>query len=152
MAGVAATGGTFDILHLGHRTLLAAALENYDHTIIGLVTDGFARKLGKKPLHPYHARLASLRHLLESEFPGCSYDISPLEEDFGPAVLRDDVDALVVSRETRDKGILLNDVRCSLGLEPVRLVVIPMVSGYDGTRISTTKIRNKNMDSSGNAV
>lgn len=149
---LAATGGTFDIIHLGHRTLLAAAVDNYDHVIIGLTSDGFAARRGKKPMNGYDTRLENLRGFIKAEFPGASCEISPLEDDFGPAVLREGIDALVVSEETRGQGPVLNRMRAERGLGPVSVVVIPMVNAADGTRISTTKIRNQTIDARGNAV
>ena len=152
MAGrtVAATGGTFDIIHLGHRALLSAAMDNYDHVIIGLTTDGFAARRGKAPLNRYSVRLGNLRGMIKSEFPGGSCEICPLEDVFGPAVLRDSIDALVVSEETMDQGEALNRLRTAKGLEPVRVVVVPIVHAADGTPISTTSIRNNLMDADGN--
>ena len=43
-------------------------------------------------------------------------------------------------------------MRAERGLGPVSVVVIPMVNAADGTRISTTKIRNQTIDARGNAV
>lgn len=152
MAGrtVAATGGTFDIIHRGHRALLSAAMDNYDHVIIGLTTDGFAARRGKTPLNRYPVRLENLRRLIDSRFPDGSCEICPLEDVFGPAVLRESVDALVVSEETANQGGVLNRMRAEKGLGPVRVVVVPMVHAADGTTISSTNIRNNLMDLDGN--
>ncbi len=152
MGTIAATGGTFDILHRGHHALLAAALEKYDHTIIGLVTDDFAIQLGKKPLYKYKQRLISMHRLLQHEFPGRSYEITPLKSEFGPAVLRGDIDALVASDETYKSGDTLNKMRARRGLKPVDVVVVHMVPGCDGIPISTTRIRNDIIDREGNTL
>ncbi len=39
-----ATGGTFDIIHRGHLTLLSAAFAISDKVIIGLTSDELAEK------------------------------------------------------------------------------------------------------------
>lgn len=151
MAGtVAATGGTFDIIHSGHLALLAAAVRGYDHTIIGLSSDAFAARRGKDILNRYDTRLARLRDAVESHFSGSSYEICPLEDDFGPAVLREGVDCIVVSQETADQGDALNRLRAARGLPGVDIVVVPMVLGSDGTRISTSSIRRGLTDTCGN--
>ena len=146
---VAATGGTFDIIHLGHRALLGAAL-SYDRTIIGLSTDGFAARRGKAPLHGYDIRRDRLAEYIEESHPQAAYEVCPLDDDFGPAVLRSGVDVLVVSWETRRAGHTLNVMRAERGLEMVDIVVVPMICGRDGGRISTTRIREGMMDVDGN--
>ena len=39
-------------------------------------------------------------------FPDCSFEIAKLDDDFGPAVIEGDVDALVVSEETHAKKVI----------------------------------------------
>lgn len=146
MVQVAATGGTFDIIHQGHLALLQAAFR-YDHIIIGLSTDDFAKRRGKTLMHSYEERKARLENMISKMFAGIVYEICPLDDDFGPAVLRPSVDILVVSEETRPQGRILNEMRHARCLEPVDVLVVPMVHGADGTRISTTKIRSGQMSS-----
>jgi len=55
-----------------------------------------------------------------------------------------------VSEETRNKGILLNELRSKGNLPSVETVVVPMVLAEDGGTISTTRIKNSEIDSSGN--
>lgn len=146
---VAATGGTFDIIHLGHRALLGAAL-SYDHAIIGLSTDGFAARRGKAILHGYGTRRDRLVEYIRESHPEAAYEVCPLDDDFGPAVLREGVDVLVVSWETRRAGHALNVMRAERGLGAVDIAVVPMIYGKGGGRISTTLIREGMMDTEGN--
>ena len=78
------------------------------------------------------------------------YEISKLENEFGPAVLEESVKALIVSEETSDKGTLLNKLRAERNLSPVKIVVVPIVLAKDGKAISTTRIKNSEIDSHGN--
>ena len=145
-----AMGGTFDVVHIGHMALLDKAFSISSKVIIGLSSDQLAEKRGKNLTNDYPKRLSLLKSVIEKNFPNSSYEISKLENDFGPAVIEGSVKALVVSEETGDKGIRLNELRAERNLSPVRIVVVPMVLAKDGKAISTTRIKNSEIDGSGN--
>ena len=44
-----ATGGTFDHIHAGHRRLLEKSFEVGEEVVIGLTSDEFVAKMGKRP-------------------------------------------------------------------------------------------------------
>ena len=145
-----AMGGTFDVIHSGHMALLNKAFSISSKIIIGLSSDQLAAKRGKKLVNGYSKRLSSLKDVIEKRFPNSSYEISKLENDFGPAVIEGSVQALVVSEETSSKGVKLNELRMERNLPLVEIVVVPMVLAKDGKAISSTRIKNSEIDSSGN--
>ena len=119
-----AMGGTFDVIHSGHMALLNKAFSISSKIIIGLSSDQQAAKRGKKLVNGYSKRLSSLKDVIEERFPNSSYEISKLENDFGPAVIEGSVKALVVSKETSSKGVKLNELRMERNLPPVELSLI----------------------------
>ena len=145
-----AMGGTFDVIHSGHMALLNKAFSISSKVIIGLSSDQLATKKGKNLANDYSKRLSSLKSVIEKSFPNSAYEISKLENDFGPAVIEGSVKALVVSEETSNKGLLLNELRVERNLPPVKIVVVPMILAKDGKSISTTRIKNSEIDGSGN--
>ena len=145
-----AMGGTFDAIHSGHMALLNKAFSISSKVIIGLSSDQLATKKGKNLVNDYPKRLSVLKSVIEKNFPNSSYEISKLENDFGPAVIEGSVKALVVSEETSNKVLLLNELRSERNLSPVKTVVVPMVLAKDGKAISTTRIMNSEIDSNGN--
>ncbi|NDB31936.1 MAG: pantetheine-phosphate adenylyltransferase [Nitrososphaeria archaeon] len=147
-----AMGGTFDIIHKGHLALLDKAFSVSDNVIIGLVGDELAIKKGKKLNHSYQQRLDTLKKTIAEKFQNKSYVISKLDNDFGPAVLEKDMQALVVSDETGFQGDVLNKIRKEKNLTPVKIVIVPMILAEDGKRISSTRIRNSEIDTQGNLV
>ena len=118
--------------------------------IIGLSSDQLAIKRGKSLVNDYSKRFSLLESAIEKNFPNSSYEISKLENDFGPAVVEGSVKALVVSEETSAKGLHLNELRAERNLPPVEIVVVPMVLAEDGKAISSTRIKNSEIDSNGN--
>ena len=145
-----AMGGTFDVIHSGHMELLNKAFSISSKVIIGLSSDQLATKKGKNLANDYSKRLSLLKSVIEKSFPNSAYEVSKLENDFGPAVIEGSVKALVVSEETSNKGLLLNELRAERNLHPVKIVVVPMVLAEDGKSISTTRIKNSEIDGSGN--
>jgi len=147
-----ATGGTFDIIHRGHLTLLSNAFAISDKVIIGLTSDELAAKKGKISIIKYEKRLENLTAVISKEFPNSSFQISKLDNDFGPAVLEKGVEALIVSDETSNQGTILNQLRAEKKLPPVKIITVPMFLAKDGTRISTTRIKNSEIDTEGNLL
>ena len=145
-------GGTFDIIHKGHLTLLSNAFGISNKVIIGLTSDELAEKKGKLPINKYEKRYENLKRIISKEFPNSLSQISKLDDDFGPAVLEKEVEALVVSAETSDQGNILNKLRKEKNLPPVQIITVPMFLAKDGTRISTTRIKNSEIDMDGNLL
>jgi pantetheine-phosphate adenylyltransferase len=147
-----ALGGTFDLIHRGHIELLRRGFSISSKVIIGLTSDEFAQKKGKKLLNEYLRRAKSLEETIKRNFPNVKYEISKLGNDFGPAVLEKDVEALIVSQETFFQGEELNRLRRQRNVPDVQVIVVPMVLAKDGKKISTSRIKNSEIDADGNVI
>ena len=145
-----ALGGTFDIIHIGHIALLEKGFSISKKVIIGLTSDQFAKLKGKSLVHDFQKRVSILESVIREKFPDSEFEIAKLENDFGPAVIEGAVEALVVSDETSSKGELLNKLRLEKNNSPVTIISVPMILAKDGKRISTTRIRNSEIDAQGN--
>jgi len=146
---VVATGGTFDEIHTGHIALLSKAFQAGKKVIIGVSSDEFAKKRGKRLNHKFDERVENLKKMIKKEFRNANYEIAKLDGDFGPAVTTDEVGALVTSSETRIKGKLLNRMRAKKGFKPVEVIAVEMVRAEDGSPISSTRIRAGEIDGGG---
>ncbi|MEM2760542.1 MAG: phosphopantetheine adenylyltransferase [Nitrososphaerales archaeon] len=147
-----AMGGTFDVIHKGHMALLRRAFELSNSVIIGVTSDQFVAKLGKKIQNDYDTRVMNLKKALQTSFPNRTCYIKQLNEEFGPALYTKDVQALIVSTETQRKGAILNEQRAQQGLPPVDVLTVELVLASDGKRISSTRIRNGEIDTEGNLL
>ena len=143
-------GGTFDILHAGHKALLQRALEVGDIVLIGLTTDERASKSrNKTKINTYNIRLANLQDLLKSMKSLDRFQIVPLENDWGPSVVDEDFEAIIVSDETKSTAQKINKIRLAEGKSELEIVIVPLIKAQDGHRISSSRIRNKEIDSEG---
>jgi pantetheine-phosphate adenylyltransferase len=148
-----ATGGTFDILHLGHLDLLKKSFEVGSFVVIGLTSDSFARSTLNKDLrNSFESRYENLRNFIRDNIKSTSYEISKLEEEFGPLMFSDNIDCLVVSSETSIKGAKINNIRADKGLLPIEIVLVNMRLAQDGNPISSTRIRHKEIDPTGKVL
>jgi pantetheine-phosphate adenylyltransferase len=137
-----ALGGTFEIIHKGHRTLLAKAfaLALGDQVLIGLTSDHMANSSRRRMVLPYKDRELTLRAFLDRTYPGHDYEIAQLNDEFGPAAHLEDLEVLVVSELTHSTGVRLNEHRVDKGLRPLQLAKIGQVLADDGDPISSTRV------------
>jgi pantetheine-phosphate adenylyltransferase len=149
---IVALGGTFDLIHRGHIELLRKGFSISSKVIIGLTSDEFAQKKGKKLMNGYLQRYKTLEEIITKNFSNAQYEISKLENDFGPAVLEKNVEALILSEETSFQGKELNRLRRQRNVPDVELIIVSMVLAKDGKRISTSRIRNSEIDIDGNIL
>ena len=149
-----AVGGTFEIIHKGHRTLLAAAFAAAmgDQVLIGLTADHLANSTRRRMVQRYRDREWALRSYLERAFPGLDNVVEMIEDEFGPAVDIPELEVLVVSENTYPTGVRLNEAREAKGFAPLRLIQISHVLADDGKVISSTLILAGEVDADGKVV
>jgi pantetheine-phosphate adenylyltransferase len=90
-----------------------------------------------------------LKKIIEKKFRGSIYEITRLDSEYGPTVVDDKVEALVISRETARKGYDINEIRYKNGLKPLTIIIIDIIRAEDGNPISSTRIRAGEIDTSG---
>ena len=137
-------GGTFDHLHSGHHELLRTAFRLGEKVAIALTTDRLHQtKEFREHLQSYEVREKNLRVFIESnlQIATSEYSIIPLNDPFGPAISEPALEAHVSSMETYPIAMKINEIRQSKGLSLLTLIVIPLVLGNEGIKISSSSIR-----------
>ncbi|MBS3782655.1 MAG: pantetheine-phosphate adenylyltransferase [Candidatus Thermoplasmatota archaeon] len=137
-------GGTFDHLHLGHEKLLRTAL-NEGETTIGLVSDRMLEEWKPEVENSYEERKKELERFLS---PFRSWSIVKINNPYEKAV-EGDFDVLVVSYETRERGEKINEMRKEKGKKPLQLIEVDPVLAEDLLPISSTRIREGDIDEHG---
>lgn len=150
---VVAMGGTFDVLHRGHRQLLRQAFSIGKTVIIGVTSDTFARSLHKPhKIDPYQSRKKHLEKTLQKWRVLARARIVELADRYGPTVGSSRIQALVVSERTINAAYTINRIRKSKGLRALTIVPIKMVLAQDKRAISSTRIRHGKIDRQGRTM
>ena len=143
-------GGTFDRIHIGHEKLLKIAFEVGEEVIIGLTSDTKAKRgRGNEKLSSFKNRYTNLETFLTKKFDN-NFSIVKLNDDWGPGALDEDLDAIIVSEETEKVASELNKKRALKGLNPLDIVTVSLILDKKGEKISSTRIRNSEIDRDGN--
>ncbi len=147
-------GGTFDYLHDGHKAILAKAFEIGERVTVGICSDEMQFLLRKDSagIQQLDIRKQALEALLSSTGWLERADIIAISEAFGPAAEDPDLEAIVVSPETRARAEELNQLRGSRGLLPLEIIEIPFVLADDGKPISSIRVRYGEIDVHGKVL
>ena len=130
-------GGTFDILHQGHKALFKKAFTLGKMTI-GLTSDKFARKTKKRRVKKFNKRKDSLKKFCLKNFSALP-KIRKIENIFGFA-LKEDFDYIVVSPETYKNAVLINKERRKIRKKPIKIIKIKFVLDKKGKPISSSRL------------
>jgi pantetheine-phosphate adenylyltransferase len=145
-----AVGGTFDEFHKGHQALLKKAFEVGNRVFIGVSSDDLVKKFGKPhKVATYEKRLDDLKTFLRKEGVLDRAEFLPLHDPYGITVSSSSLNGLVVSRETEARAHEINEKRRAKGLKPLKIIVIDMVLAGNGIPISTTRIKQKEINRDG---
>ena len=148
-----AVGGTFDEFHEGHQALLKKAFEVGNRVFIGVTSDDFVKKFGKThKVATYEKRLDDLKSFLRRQGVLDRAEILPLHDEYGVTVSSESLNGLVVSPETEARAYEINEKRRAKGLKPLKIIIIEMVLAENSVSISTTRIRQKEINRDGSLL
>ena len=145
-------GGTFDHLHKGHKLLLEYAVKTagaHGFVFIGLATGPLTAS--KREVESFQKRKEKIETFLKDQQETVEIQIEGIETIFGPT-LTSDFDAIIISPETRPTAEKINSEREKQGMRKMKIIQIPYVLAKDGRPISSTRIRQKEIDSEGHIL
>lgn len=143
-----AVGGTFNVLHRGHKALLTTAFMIGKSVSIGLSSDEFANRFRATRTRGYEDRKQKLIDFIEKF--DTEYEIIKIHDSYGIATTETAIDCIVVCEETLLRAEEINAIRFKKGLSKLVIVVVPIILADDGKPISGERILNKEIDEDGN--
>ena len=147
-------GGTFNPpIHKGHEALLKRAFElargcgngNEGKVTIGLTSDEMA--CAKDGTVSYKAREKNLNEYINCEF-GAEAKIIEINDPYG-VTLTEDFEYIIVSEETYNMGLKINEARKERGMPLIEIIKIDYVLDQSGKIISSTRIKKGEIDKDG---
>ncbi len=149
LPGRVALGGTFDIIHKGHVSLLSKALE-YTEVYIGLTSDEYVLREKGRLLRSYDERRDALeRHLSANKH---KIKIFKIEDRYGFTITEPSLDAIVVSTETLPTAQKINAIRQAAGMKPLKIIKVPILYSQDLKKLSASDVISGKVDSEGNRL
>lgn len=130
-------GGTFDHVHIGHKKFLDTALKEGE-TTIGLVSDEMLKKWKPEVQKSYEERKRNLKEFLSSSDQ--NWRIIPIDDPYKEAV-EGEYDVLVVSYETKERGMKINEMRKEKGKAPLEMETVKPILADDLLPVNSSRIR-----------
>ena len=140
-------GGTFDHLHQGHKFLIQTGLSLSKKLVIGLTSDKMLKdKDYASKIESYRTRKENLEKYITSVSSLEKVEIVELNDSYGPPIHEPEYEGIIVSQETYNTALKINELRTEKGVNPLIIIVIPIIKDKNNNKISSTMIR-KQLDS-----
>lgn len=153
-------GGTFDVLHDGHKSLLTTAFQSGEYVYVGITDNEMANESRDRQVNDYRDRMSQVIDYCETlgNIFNCGFSVNVIHD---PYFIDDDnkaedflTDFIVISPEekTRRRAVEINVQRIENGKKPLQIIEAPMVKDHENRKISSTRIRNDEIDEHGNSI
>ena len=145
-------GGTFYPFHKGHKLLVKTAIKiagKQGLVFIGITTETMTKN--KKNVDTFEKRKQMIKRYINKLNASNQVKIQPIKDKYGPSI-NGDFDVIIVSPETYKTAKEINQKRIEKGKKPLVIIQIPFVLADDVKPISSTRIKNKEIDENGHLL
>ncbi len=143
-------GGTFDLLHAGHKYFLQQVFDHCEKLIIGLTSDKYIQE--NKPnlgITSFANRKKNLDSFLKSIGAGERVVVTLIDDLYGPLLDPNFKAEAIAISEHRENVMKINSARKSRGLKPLEVLEVNLWQGEDREKVSSTRIRAGEIDQEG---
>jgi pantetheine-phosphate adenylyltransferase len=148
---ISVSGGSFDHFHKGHEAFIQSQLALSEKVLIGITSDTYIKDNKGKGIEDFATRLTGLEEFLSSQGVSKRVEIARIDDEYIPLVWQEyPIDAIMVTPKTKDGATHINTQREKKGLPSLPVEVIPEIMAKDGKPLSSSRIRNGEIDREGN--
>ncbi len=144
-----AVGGTFDLLHMGHEAFILKAFSNASFVTIGITSDELAESLTKNNIDDFKRRKNAVLVFLMRKNLDLRANVIKIDDFYGTTLEDLTIDSILVTNGSLDGAKKINEKRLKNNLNALRVLKTKLVKGDDGETISSTRIRNGEIDRNG---
>ena len=143
-------GGTFDLLHSGHKKFLQDVLNLSDKVLLGITSDLYVAAFKSEEIEKFYVRKNAVLDFFESIGARDRVEIVSINQAYEPLLTSEfSPKAIAVTPQTKNTAIEINKKRKSVGLAEIKGEVIEMEKAQDGGLISSSRIRNGEINRDG---
>tara|TARA_B100000676_G_scaffold313550_1_gene397259 strand:+ start:21036 stop:22052 length:1017 start_codon:yes stop_codon:yes gene_type:complete len=147
MFNVGLIGGTFDRFHIGHHHLISKSLEFCNELEIWINSDYLAQKKDPRVL-PWDDRRDNILDFLDEELVS-RVSFGKLEDEYGPALDHLEAQVIFCTEDNKETCDRINKLRIENKLAPLEVVILKLQKAWDDVPISSSRIRDGEIDSEG---
>jgi len=144
-------GGTFDLLHAGHKAFLKKVFDSSDKVLLGITSNLYTQSFKNSlQIEDFEIRKKAVEHFLESINALEKAKIVSIDNAYEPYLeISTDYEAIAVTPQTQKTALDINLKRKQKGISELEIIVVPFLYGGDGKIISSTRIRNGEINRDG---
>ncbi len=146
-----ACGGTFDLLHAGHKSFIQNILRVSEKIVLGLTSDAYVQAFKEgKEIESFESRKKVLEQFLNSINASERIQIVSIDDYFGPLLANEfNPQAIAITSQTEQMAVDINKKRQEKKLPELEIVKVTLGLAEDGKIISATRIRNGEINRDG---
>lgn len=141
-----AVGGTFDRFHKGHQRLVFEACQSGRAVSIGILKEKIEKNRLSGFIQPYAIREKQVEAFVKKHGYEKKTRIITIYDAYGPAIEDATMDAIFVTKETKQNAVRINAMRKKQDLKTLAIIAIPFEKSEDKKIIRSTRIREGNID------
>lgn len=144
-------GGTFDLLHKGHKTFIKQILDISDKVLLGLTSDLYVQSFkNENEIESFEVRRKTVEQFLDSIGVKTRVEIVSINNAYEPYLETSiQYQAIAVTPQTQHSALDINAKRKKNSVPELEIVIIPMELAEDENVISSTRIRNGEINRDG---